>query len=260
MHPSTSACFPAATKASSCKVSIPRRFSRLPTIQAGLPGYSPFVRGARPLGKALAGWDIRQEHAHPNPAVANAQVIEDLDGGVTSIELRLDAAAMQGLDADDRRAAELTGRDGVSVSSVADIERLVQGVKLNIAGFHFDSGAAFIPAASLYVAAARHAGVPLTKLLGGFNADPLRVLARDGHLAVPLDTALQQMADLATWTAQHAPRMTAVEVCIDAVSQRRRVCRRRCRVRSGHRARLSPGADRRRARCRRPQRARSLSA
>ena len=179
----------------------------------GLPGYPPFVRGARPLGKALAGWDVRQEHAHPNTAVANAEVIEDLDGGVTSIELRLDGAAMQGLDADDRRAADLTGRDGVSVSSVADIERLVQGVKLNIAGFHFDSGAAFIPAASLYVAAARKAGVPLAKLLGGFNADPLRVLARDGHLPAPLDTALQQMADLAAWTARKAPRMTAVEVC-----------------------------------------------
>ncbi len=179
----------------------------------GLPGYPPFVRGARQLGNALAGWDIRQEHAHPDPAIANAQVLEDLDGGVTSIELRLDCAAVQGLDADDPRATELTGRDGVSVSSVADIERLVQGVKLNIAGFHFDSGASFIPAASLYVAAARQAGVPLTELLGGFSADPLRALARDGHLPVPLDTSLQQMADLAAWTAQNAPRMTAVEVC-----------------------------------------------
>ena len=166
-----------------------------------MPGYPPFVRGAQPLGNTLAGWDIRQEHAHPDPAVANAQILEDLDGGVTSIDLRLDGAAMQGLDADDRRAAELTGRDGVSVSSVADIERLVQGVKLDIAGFHFDAGAAFLPAASLYVAAAKQAGVPLTELLGGFNADPLRVLARDGHLPVPLDTALQQMADLAAWTA-----------------------------------------------------------
>ena len=52
-------------------------------------------------------------------------------------------------------AAELTGRDGVSLSSVADVERLVQGVKLDIAGFHFDAGAAFLPAASLYVAAAK---------------------------------------------------------------------------------------------------------
>lgn len=179
---------------------------------AGLPGFSPFVRGARSMGNVLAGWDIRQEQAQPDPAIANAQILEDLDGGMTSIDLRLDGAAAQGLDADDPRAAELVGRDGVSLSSIADVERLVQGVKLDIAGFHFDAGAAFLPAASLYVAAAKKSGVPLSRLLGGFNADPLKVLMSDGALPVPLDTALRQMADLAAWTAQNAPRMTAVEV------------------------------------------------
>ena len=177
-----------------------------------MPGYPPFVRGAQPLGNALAGWDIRQEHAHPDPAVANAQILEDLDGGVTSIALRLDGAAMLGLDTDDTHAAELTGRDGVSLACVADVERLVQGVKLDIAGFHFVAGGAFLPAASLYVAAAKKAGVKLSELRGGFNADPLSVLMHDGTLPMPLGTALRQMADLAAWTAQNAPRMTAVEV------------------------------------------------
>jgi methylmalonyl-CoA mutase len=179
---------------------------------AGLPGYPPFVRGAQLLGNMLTGWDIRQEHAHPDPAVANAQILEDLTGGVTSIDLRLDGAAVQGLDTDDPRAADLAGRDGVSLASVADMERLVQGVKLDIAGFHFDPGGAFLPVASLYVAAARNAGVALSELRGGFNADPLKVLMRDGTLPMPLDTALRQMADLAAWTAKHAPRMNSVEV------------------------------------------------
>ncbi len=179
---------------------------------AGLPGYQPFVRGAQPLGNRLAGWDIRQEQAHPDPAVANTQILEDLNGGVTSIDLRLDGAAAQGLDADDPRAGELTGRDGVSVSSAGDLQTLARGVHLDIAGFHFDAGAAFLPAASLYIAFARQAGVPPGELRGGFNADPLKVLVRDGALPMPMDTALRQMADLAAWTAQNAPHMTAVEV------------------------------------------------
>ncbi len=179
---------------------------------AGLPGYPPFVRGAHPLGNVLAGWDIRQAHAHPDPAVANAQILEDLNGGVTSIDLRLDGAVRHGLDADDPRAADLIGRDGVSISSVADMGRLAHGMKLGMAGFHFDAGAGFLPAASLYIASARQSGVPLNELRGGFNADPLKALASDGHLSVPLQTALVQMADLAAWTAEHAPLMTAVEV------------------------------------------------
>jgi methylmalonyl-CoA mutase len=179
---------------------------------AGLPGYAPFVRGAQVLGNVLAGWDVRQEHAHPDPAVANSQILEDLNGGVSSIDLRFDGAGMHGFDADDQKAAELTGRDGVSVSSVADITRLTQGVKLDIAGFHLDAGAAFLPAAGLYVAAAQQAGVSLDDLLGGFNADPLKTLAREGALPMSMETALAQMADLAAWTAKHAPRMTSVEV------------------------------------------------
>jgi methylmalonyl-CoA mutase len=179
---------------------------------AGLPGYPPFLRGAQPLGNMLAGWDIRQEHAHPDQAVANAQIAEDLNGGVTSIDLRLDGAASQGLDADDPRASDLAGRDGVSVSCVADIERLAQGVRLDVAGFYLDPGAAFLPLASLYVVAAKNAGVPVGDLLGGFNADPLKALVRDGALPVPLDTALAEMADLAAWTAHNAPHMTSVEV------------------------------------------------
>jgi len=183
---------------------------------AGLPGYPPFVRGAQPLGNVLAGWDIRQEHAHPDPAVANAQILDDLNGGVTSIDLRLDAAARHGLDADDVRAAELTGRDGVSISSIADVGRLAHGMQLGMAGFHFDAGAAFLPAASLYIAFAQQAGVPLNALRGGFNADPLKALVRDGYLPVPLHTALRQMADLAAWTAENVPLMTAVEVSSSA--------------------------------------------
>ena len=120
---------------------------------------------------------------------------------MTSIALRLDGAAALGLDTDDVYAAELAGREGVSLACVADVERLVQGVKLDIAGFHFDAGGAFLPAASLYVAAAKKAGVKLSELSGGFNADPLRVLMQDGALPMPLDTAQRQMGDLAAWTA-----------------------------------------------------------
>lgn len=178
----------------------------------GLPGYPPFVRGTQLLGHVLTGWDIRQEQGHPDPAEANVRILEDLNGGVTSIDLRLDGAARHGLDADDLRAAGLTGRDGVSISSVADLDRLAQGVKLETAGFYFDAGAAFLSVAALYVALGTQKGVPLSELRGGFNADPLKALARDGYLPMPVNTALSQMADLAAWTAENAPRMTAVEV------------------------------------------------
>ena len=37
----------------------------------GFPGLPPFVRGARPFGAVQTGWDLRQEHAHPDLKAAN---------------------------------------------------------------------------------------------------------------------------------------------------------------------------------------------
>jgi methylmalonyl-CoA mutase len=178
----------------------------------GLPGRPPFVRGARPLGAVAAGWDLRQEHAHPDPAAANQAILEDLKGGVTSLLLRLDVAGRSGLDPDDPGAAEWAGRDGLMAYHVADLDRILAGVHLHMIGVTLEAGAAFLPAAALLVALWRRRGVTPDQATGAFNADPLAVLARDGQLPVPAETALALMADLAVWTAEHYPHVTAVRV------------------------------------------------
>src|ERR1700759_146982 len=45
----------------------------------GLPGFAPFVRGARAEGTTLGGWDVRQRHT----AADNTAVLGDLENGVT---------------------------------------------------------------------------------------------------------------------------------------------------------------------------------
>ena len=183
---------------------------------AGVPGFPPYVRGSSPLGGTVAGWDIRQEHGEPDPAETNAHILEDLRNGVSSVLLRFDAAASAGYDADDPRAVELAGRGGVSIYTTADLRRTLDRVQLDLAGAWLEAGGAFLPAAALYVAAARQAGVEPGRLLGSFNADPLGTLVHEGALPVALDEALRQAADLASWTAANAPRMTSVRVSTKA--------------------------------------------
>ena len=179
---------------------------------SGFPGLLPLTRGSQPLGHAVAGWDIRQEHTHPDPAEANKAIVEDLEHGVTSIQLRLDAAACAGLDADSREAAGLAGRDGVMAYSPSDFDSALSGVHLDIAPTALDAGAAFLPAAALLVALLRRRKLDPAAVRCAFNADPLGALMSEGHLIVPLDIALAQMADLAAWTAANYPNATAVEV------------------------------------------------
>jgi methylmalonyl-CoA mutase len=179
---------------------------------SGFPGLLPLTRGSQPLGHAVAGWDIRQEHTHPDPAEASRAILEDLAHGVSSIHLRLDAAACAGLDADAREAAELGGRDGMMAYSLEDFESVLRGVHLDIAPVALDAGAASLPAAALLAALLRRRKLDVAAVRCAFNADPLGTLMSEGHLLVPLDVALAQMADLAAWTAANYPNATAVEV------------------------------------------------
>jgi methylmalonyl-CoA mutase len=179
---------------------------------SGFPGLLPLTRGSQALGQTSAGWDIRQAHLHPSPADANKAILEDLEHGVTSIRLRLDAAACNGLDADAREAVESCGKDGVMVYSLGDFGSVFDGVQLDIAPASIDGGAAFLPAAALLVAMLRQRKLDPTSVRCTFNADPLGALMSGGQLNVPIDVALSQMADLAVWTATFYPQAAAVEV------------------------------------------------
>jgi methylmalonyl-CoA mutase len=178
----------------------------------GFPGLPPFVRGARPLGAVRTCWDLRQEHAHPDLGVTNQAILDDVRGGVRSLLLRLDIAARNGLDPDDPAGADLASRDGIMAYHADDLDRALADVTLDRVGVTLEAGAAFLPAAALLAALWKRQGVAPEQARGAFNADPLAVLARDGHLPVPPETALAHMADLAAWTAKNYPHVTAVRV------------------------------------------------
>ncbi len=179
---------------------------------SGFPGLAPFTRGGAPLGGTLGGWDICQEHAHPDPAQANAAILTDLQRGATGILLRLDMAARSGMDPAKGAAAEWVGRDGVAIHHRRDLELALAGVHLDMAGVALEAGAAFMPAAAALIALWQDRGIDPARARGAFNADPLAVLARDGRLPCPLERAMALMADLACYSSENLPMVTAVRV------------------------------------------------
>ncbi len=178
----------------------------------GFPGLPPFVRGAEPLGAVATGWDLRQEHAHPQLDVAHREIMRDVEGGVTSLLLRLDRAARDGLDASDSAAGELAGVDGLMVYHLDDLDALLADVPLASVGIALEAGAAFLPAAALLAALWQKRDASPAEACGAFNADPLAVLACEGRLPVSAADALRQMADLAKWTSANYPHVHAVGV------------------------------------------------
>ena len=179
---------------------------------AGLPGRMPFTRGGHAAGGSVKGWDIRQCHRQPDPQTANTQILTDLSRGVTSVELRLDAAARSGLDANSADAADITGKDGIMVYSADDLDHVLKDVVLDKTPIALEAEGQFLTAAALLMALWRRRGTKPEAARGAFNADPLGTLASTGRLPVAIDQALAELADLAQFTARTYPNVTAVRV------------------------------------------------
>ncbi|MBT2387263.1 methylmalonyl-CoA mutase family protein, partial [Streptomyces sp. ISL-11] len=133
----------------------------------GYPGFPPFVRGGRPEGTAVSGWDVRQRHTHPDPRRANEAVLADLENGVTSLWL---TAGAQGLPA-------------------GGLATALDGVYLDLAPVVLDAGADFEAAAGELLRLYDERDVPRDAAAGNLGADPLGTLARtggDGDPAEPL--------------------------------------------------------------------------
>ncbi|MEO5373520.1 MAG: methylmalonyl-CoA mutase subunit beta [Alphaproteobacteria bacterium] len=177
---------------------------------SGFPGVMPFTRGGSATG--ADGWDIGQEHAHPDLKTSNAAILVDLERGATSVVIRFDQAARAGLDADAAAAESLAGQDGVMVYSVACFDKLMDKVLVDLVPVSLEAGAQFLPAAALLSGLWKTRGVAADKAQGAFNADPLGALAATGALPVSVDAALAQMSDLAAYTAKAWPKVTAVAV------------------------------------------------
>ncbi|MER6304191.1 methylmalonyl-CoA mutase family protein [Kitasatospora sp. NPDC001539] len=158
-------------------------------VEAGYPGFPPFVRGGRPHGSAVAGWDVRQRHADPDRRRTNEAVLADLENGVGSLWLELGGA-------------------GLPVSALPEA---LNGVYLDLAAVALDAGPEFADAAERLFKLYEEREVSPASAAGNLGADPLGLQARTGD-ATRTDALLASAAALAGRCAAEYPNVRAVTV------------------------------------------------
>lgn len=168
------------------------------------------TRNAAAAPRAAGGWDIRQLHAHPDPAAVNKAVLTDLERGAMSVILRLDRAGRRGGTA--RTDAGNAGIDGIMLHSTDALEVALDGVFLEAATVSLQPGGAFAATAAMLHALWDKRGLDRSEVLGHLGADPLGALAEEGMLPEPLTQSMERMASLAAETARTFPNVTAVSV------------------------------------------------
>ncbi|TQM11180.1 methylmalonyl-CoA mutase family protein [Pseudonocardia kunmingensis] len=155
---------------------------------AGVPGALPFVRGGRVNGPAPDGWEVRQRHAEPDPAVARAAVLADLENGVGSIWLAM----------------------GAGGTAVADLPAALEGVQLDLATVVLDASADTAqaePAAAEALLALGARNVAPAELRATLGLDPVGRRARTGAGPEP-----DVVVPLARRVAEEFPQVRSVVV------------------------------------------------
>ena len=141
-----------------------------------LPGTAAVGR----YGWYPGGWDVRQRHLEPNPEAANKAILEDLAGGGISVLLQIQAPGQAGLN-----------------YGAAALETALRGVDLKGVAVALDARENTMDAAGSLLELWRTAGLNENERRGGFNYDPLGVLAKTGTLYYPAARSAEIAAKLA---------------------------------------------------------------
>src|SRR5580698_9166413 len=95
------------------------------------PGEFPYTRGVFPEMYRSRLWTMRQYAGFGTAEESNRRYQYLLSQGTTGLSVAFDLPTQMGLDPDHPLAAGEVGRVGVSISSLADMRLLFQGIRLD---------------------------------------------------------------------------------------------------------------------------------
>jgi methylmalonyl-CoA mutase N-terminal domain/subunit len=102
-----------------------------PVRDIGVPGEPPFTRGIHPSGYRSRLWTMRLFAGFGAAEDTNARFKSLLAAGQTGLSIAYDMPTLYGYDTDDPEAEGEFGTCGVAVSSLADMEVLLDGIPLD---------------------------------------------------------------------------------------------------------------------------------
>ncbi|MEK7204926.1 MAG: methylmalonyl-CoA mutase family protein, partial [candidate division NC10 bacterium] len=104
---------------------------RDPERDLGFPGEYPFTRGVQPTMYRGRFWTMRQYAGFGTAEETNLRFRYLLQQGQTGLSVAFDLPTQMGYDSDHPMVAGEVGKVGVAIDSLADMERLLQGLPLD---------------------------------------------------------------------------------------------------------------------------------
>ena len=178
----------------------------------GDPGRFPYTRGIHPAGYGGKLWTMRQFAGYGTPEETNARYRELQAAGGSGLSVAFDLPTLMGRDPDHDLSLGEVGKCGVNVASVADMERLFDGIALDrvTTSMTINSPAAMIFA--MYLVVAERQGVDWSVLSGTIQNDILKEYIAQKEYIYPPRPSMRLVTDVFAFCADHVPRWNTISV------------------------------------------------
>ena len=176
------------------------------------PGRFPFTRGIYPDMYRKRLWTMRQYAGFGTARESNERYKFLLSQGITGLSVAFDLPTQMGMDSDHPLAAGEVGRVGVAIDSLADMETLFSGIRLDEITTSMTINATAAILLCLYVLVAEKQGSDLRRLSGTVQNDILKEYIARGTYIYPPRPAMRIITDLFAWASRELPEWNTISI------------------------------------------------
>jgi methylmalonyl-CoA mutase N-terminal domain/subunit len=178
----------------------------------GFPGEYPYTRGVHATMHRGRLWTMRMFAGFGTAEETNERYKYLLEHGETGLSVAFDMPTLYGYDTDDPHALGEFGKCGVAISSLADMEKLFDGIPVDeiTTSMTINSPAAVIWA--MYIAMAEKRGIPMEVLGGTIQNDILKEYIAQKEFIFPPAPSMRLVVDTFEFGSRHLPRWNTISI------------------------------------------------
>jgi len=183
-----------------------------PLEKLGFPGEYPYTRGIHPTMYRGRLWTMRQFAGFGSAQQTNQRFKYLLEHGQTGLSVAFDLPTLMGRDSDDAMSSGEVGREGVVIDSLADMERLFDGIPLDQVSTSMTINAPAAVIFAMYLAVAEKQGVSFEKVSGTLQNDILKEYIAQKEWIYPPQPSMRIITDLMGFCMRHVPRWNTISI------------------------------------------------
>ncbi len=178
----------------------------------GFPGQYPFTRGVQPTMYRGKLWTMRQYAGFGTAEESNQRYKYLLAQGQTGLSVAFDLPTQIGYDSDNPICAGEVGKVGVAIDTLADMERLFDGIPLNKVSTSMTINAPAAVLLAMYIAVAEKQGVSASQLSGTIQNDILKEYVARGTYIFPPRPSMRIITDIFAYCSKQLPKWNTISI------------------------------------------------